>query len=119
MPRPAPRVRHGEGGAVLGWREIPHDPAGLGRLSRETMPTFTQMFIGRGDIPAEDLERKLYVMRRVVEKQVAAVSRGEPGVSRRDRRREGVRGNVHASGLEVETDAVQDGEGESFLRLDG
>ncbi len=61
-----------EGAALLGWRDVPVEPGRLGKLSRSTMPHLAQCFVGCGTIPRTHFERKLYVIRRVVEKQVAA-----------------------------------------------
>jgi glutamate synthase domain-containing protein 2/glutamate synthase domain-containing protein 1/glutamate synthase domain-containing protein 3 len=73
------RVVRNQGLEMLGWREIPLDPARLGRDSRSVMPSIKQVFIGRGvngpgvDGPGDSgqgqswLERKLYVARKVIE----------------------------------------------------
>jgi glutamate synthase domain-containing protein 2/glutamate synthase domain-containing protein 1/glutamate synthase domain-containing protein 3 len=73
------RVVRNQGLEMLGWREIPLDPARLGRDSRSVMPSIKQVFIGRGvngpgvDGPRDSgqgqswLERKLYVARKVIE----------------------------------------------------
>ncbi len=61
-----------EGQSVLGWRDVPTDSSHIGPLARETEPVIRQVFLGRGRItPAEDFERKLYVIRKVIEKEVA------------------------------------------------
>ena len=39
-----------EGLRVLGWREVPTDPSGLGSRARSAMPSFRQLFIA-GDGP--------------------------------------------------------------------
>ena len=56
---------------VLGWRNVPCHPAQLGAGARSTMPRIRQCFLRR---PAEvksglDFDRRLYVLRRVFEKQ--------------------------------------------------
>ncbi|MFW5803181.1 MAG: glutamate synthase large subunit [Verrucomicrobiota bacterium] len=61
-----------DGAEVLGWRDVPVEASGLGEFSRRTMPDFRQVMIGRGAISAEDFERKLYVLRRSIEKETAA-----------------------------------------------
>jgi glutamate synthase (NADPH/NADH) large chain len=64
-----------EGQRVLGWREVPTDPEAIGWLARESMPTIRQVFIGAQGAQAADadaFERKLYVVRRVAEKRIAA-----------------------------------------------
>jgi glutamate synthase domain-containing protein 2/glutamate synthase domain-containing protein 1/glutamate synthase domain-containing protein 3 len=63
-----------EGQAILGWRDVPHDPQAIGRVARESLPRMRQIFIGARGAQAEDadaFERKLYVVRRVVEKAIA------------------------------------------------
>jgi glutamate synthase domain-containing protein 1 len=58
-----------EGLDLLGWREVPIDPAKLGRDARSVMPSIRQVFVGQGsDIQGQSqLERQLYVARKVVE----------------------------------------------------
>jgi len=61
----------GEGQRVLGWRDVPVDPSGVGRVAVDSAPVIRQLFIGATGPAAEDqdvLERKLYVIRRIVEK---------------------------------------------------
>ncbi len=58
-----------EGVAVLGWREVPSNPAVLGSKARECMPNIQQCFINRpeGVKRGIDFDRKLYVARRFFE----------------------------------------------------
>ena len=58
-----------EGLELLGWREVPVDQAKLGQDSRAVLPYISQVFIGPGDsgLDPAQLERKLYVVRKVVE----------------------------------------------------
>ncbi len=60
-----------EGLAVLGWRNVPCHPAQLGAGARRTMPRIRQCFLKRPDNVAAglDFDRRLYVLRRVFEKQ--------------------------------------------------
>ena len=63
----------GDAGApVLGWREVPVDPAQLGELARQTRPHVRQVFLQRGDLPADAFERRLYVLRRRLENEIEA-----------------------------------------------
>ena len=60
-----------EGMRVQGWRDVPCHPAQLGAGARRTMPRIRQCFLNR---PASigsgaDFDRRLYVLRRVFEKQ--------------------------------------------------
>ncbi len=61
----------GEGLAVLGWRDVPVCSDHLGDFSRATLPAIRQIFLGRGSVPADALERKLYLVRRLAEKEAA------------------------------------------------
>ena len=63
------KVINDEGLKLLGWRDVPVDPTKLGRDSRAVRPHIQQVFIGPGpDIRDTDhLERKLYVVRKVIE----------------------------------------------------
>jgi glutamate synthase (NADPH/NADH) large chain len=62
-----------EGQRFLGWRDVPTDNASLGSTARASQPTIRQLFVGRGPDVADDaaFERKLYVIRRMVEKKVS------------------------------------------------
>ena len=58
-----------EGLDVLGWRDVPVDHSKLGRDSRRRCPSIRQVFVGPGSTgldPAQ-LERKLYIIRKVIE----------------------------------------------------
>lgn len=63
---------------LLGWRAVPVDNADIGKAARETEPVIEQVFIGRGKNGSQKsptelwFERKLYVIRGVVEKAVRA-----------------------------------------------
>ncbi len=68
-------VARAEGCEVLGWRDVPVNPAAIGRDARKAMPRIRQVFIspggdgtrGGGPCPGE-FERRLYVVRRQIEK---------------------------------------------------
>ncbi len=58
-----------EGLTLLGWREVPLNHGAIGRDAREVCPTIRQFFVGKGSANTPDrasLERKLYVVRKVV-----------------------------------------------------
>ncbi len=58
-----------EGLTLLGWRDVPLNPAVIGRDAREVRPTIRQFFVGKGAANTPDraaLERKLYVTRKVI-----------------------------------------------------
>ena len=67
-----------EGLEVLGWRDVPLDHDKLGRDSRRRCPRICQVFVGPGSsrLDADQLERKLYVVRKVIEH-----SKNESGLS--------------------------------------
>jgi glutamate synthase (NADPH/NADH) large chain len=67
------RVVREEGLAVLGWRDIPVDASAIGRVARASQPYIEQIFVGRPTGLTEDqFERKLYVVRKRAETEVAA-----------------------------------------------
>ncbi|MBI4431143.1 MAG: glutamate synthase large subunit [Candidatus Omnitrophica bacterium] len=61
-----------EGLAVLGWRDAPRDNTHIGWVAREAEPVIRQIFLGAGpDIKdTNQLQRKLYVVRKCVENAV-------------------------------------------------
>jgi glutamate synthase domain-containing protein 2/glutamate synthase domain-containing protein 1/glutamate synthase domain-containing protein 3 len=61
-----------EGLTVLGWRDTPVNANMIGRLARSTQPYIEQIFIKRAQgMDADALERKLYVIRKRLEKAVS------------------------------------------------
>ncbi|MCP3965819.1 MAG: glutamate synthase large subunit, partial [Lentisphaerae bacterium] len=56
----------------LGWRDVPNNPGCLGKVARESCPVIKQFFVAakRGNKDEDAFERKLYVMRRCIEKAV-------------------------------------------------
>src|SRR5579862_6810452 len=69
------RIAREEGLTVLGWRDTPVRGDTIGRQARATQPYIEQLFL-RGDAAwtQDELERKLYVVRRRAEAEVAASS---------------------------------------------
>ena len=65
-----------EGQTVIAWRDVPVDKAGIGETVLATEPTIRQLFIGRGaGIADQDhFERKLFVIRRVIENAIAKLA---------------------------------------------
>ncbi len=63
-----------EGQVLLGWRDVPTDNSGLGESVKAVEPVVRQILIGRGPgCPDQDaFERKLFVIRKVVEHAVRA-----------------------------------------------
>jgi len=67
------RVAREEGLSVLGWRDTPVDGDAIGRVARASQPYIQQVFLGRpAGLDEDAFERKLYVVRRRVENEVAA-----------------------------------------------
>lgn len=63
-----------EGQRLLGWRTVPTDPDKIGPIARTGMPAIEQVFIGAADgLDQAAFERKLYVIRRLVEKRIDAL----------------------------------------------
>jgi glutamate synthase (NADPH) large chain len=58
--------------SVLGWREVPTDPAGLGPTARSVMPAFAQLFVGGAS--GMDLERRVFCLRKVAERRAREAS---------------------------------------------
>jgi glutamate synthase (ferredoxin) len=61
-----------EGQILLGWRDVPTDNSGLGESVKAVEPAVRQLFIACGaNCPTqEEFERKLFVIRKVIEHQV-------------------------------------------------
>ena len=57
-----------EGGSLLGWRDVPMCPDCLGEMARGSMPFVAQVFLTCAGLTGVELERKLYVVRKVMEK---------------------------------------------------
>lgn len=64
-----------EGCELLGWRAVPINQKIIGEQAARTVPVIAQILIGRGRVKVEALERKLYVIRRLVEKEIASMNK--------------------------------------------
>src|SRR5271166_142125 len=72
------RIAREEGLTVLGWRDTPIDSDAIGRIARASQPYIEQIFIRGGAGLSEDaLERKLYVVRKRAEAEIAASTMAE------------------------------------------
>ncbi|MBU0502497.1 MAG: glutamate synthase subunit alpha, partial [Candidatus Margulisbacteria bacterium] len=62
-----------EGQVLLGWRKVPVDDSSIGKSARESQPVFEQVFIAKGKRVNSRLEfeRRLYTIRRRLEKKLA------------------------------------------------
>ncbi len=61
-----------EGLSLLGWRKVPVDNTTIGHVARDAEPEIWQPFIGLGEeaIDQDELERRLYLVRKQVGKEV-------------------------------------------------
>ncbi|MGH3975938.1 MAG: glutamate synthase subunit alpha, partial [Pseudonocardiaceae bacterium] len=60
-----------EGLRVLGWRQLPVNPDGVGPMARSVMPRFRQLFLaGADNVGGMDLERRAYCVRKRAERDV-------------------------------------------------
>ncbi len=67
------RIVREEGLSVLGWRDTPINGDAIGRVARASQPYIQQIFVGREyGTTQEQFERKLYVVRKRAENEVAA-----------------------------------------------
>src|SRR3569623_2139003 len=82
MEKVVEKVIEDEGQSVLGWRDVPHDPASLRQAPElvATEPYHRQVFIGRGAKVADDeaFERKLYIIRKVCSGKIYSAYEGKP-----------------------------------------
>ena len=69
-----------EGQLFLGWREVPVDNTVIGSSSRAVEPVIKQFFIGRAKhLPDQEaFERKLFVIRKVIENRVVRLHLKQP-----------------------------------------
>ncbi len=64
------QVADEEGLVVLGWRDVPTDPAGVGPTARRVMPAFRQLFVrGAANESGLELERRAFCLRKVAERR--------------------------------------------------
>src|SRR5215208_204718 len=66
------RTVEGEGQRVVAWRDVPVADAALGQAARRCAPAIRQLFVAAADDVDDQasFERKLYVIRRLVEREV-------------------------------------------------
>jgi glutamate synthase (NADPH) large chain len=60
------RAIHTEGQLLLGWRDVPTNNHGLSKATIAVEPVIRQVFVARGsgEMSQDDLERKLYIVRK-------------------------------------------------------
>jgi glutamate synthase domain-containing protein 2/glutamate synthase domain-containing protein 1/glutamate synthase domain-containing protein 3 len=68
------RIIAEEGLKLLGWRDTPINSNAIGRIARGSQPYIEQVFIGKGSasLTVDQLERKLYVIRKRAESEIAS-----------------------------------------------
>lgn len=59
-----------EGLRCLGWRDVPVDNSGIGTIAQGSEPRICQVFVEQNIEDQEDFERKLYVVRKTIERRV-------------------------------------------------
>src|SRR5215469_6920610 len=74
------RIAREEGLSVLGWRDTPVNVDAIGRVARASQPYIEQIFIrGAAAMSEDELERKLYVVRKRAEVEMAASNLPDKG----------------------------------------
>ncbi|MFB3776748.1 MAG: glutamate synthase large subunit [Bryobacteraceae bacterium] len=74
------RIVREEGLTMLGWRDTPIDANAIGRIARASQPYIQQIFVGRAlGMSQDELERKLYVVRKRAESEIANSDLKEKG----------------------------------------
>src|SRR5580700_2535163 len=67
------RIAREEGLTVLGLRDTPVEADAIGRIARASQPYIEQIFIGGASgMSSDELERKLYIVRKRAESEIAA-----------------------------------------------
>ncbi|MEZ5450749.1 MAG: hypothetical protein R3E89_17855 [Thiolinea sp.] len=66
------RIIREEGQQLLGWRDVPVNPAPIGKSALDCMPFTRMVFVGKSDDLATglDFERKLYVIRKRIVSEI-------------------------------------------------
>ena len=65
-------VIQAEGQRLVGWRDVPVDATVIGPMARSAMPVIRQVFVARRRCVPSAFNRKLYVIRKVIENRVRA-----------------------------------------------
>ena len=74
------RIAREEGLSVLGWRDTPVNVDAIGRVARASQPYIEQIFIrGASGMSEDELERKLYLVRKRAEAEIAASTLADKG----------------------------------------
>lgn len=62
-------IAHEEGLSLIGFREVPRNNSVIGEIAKATEPYIKQIFL-KADLSQEELERKLYIVRKRTEKEI-------------------------------------------------
>lgn len=62
----------GEGFSFVAERTVPVDKSAISGIALNSCPNIEQLFIAKSGLNAEDMERSLYILRRVIENKIAA-----------------------------------------------
>jgi len=62
-------IAHEEGLSLIGFREVPRDNSVIGEIAKTTEPYIKQIFL-KADLTQDELELKLYIVRKRVEKVI-------------------------------------------------
>ncbi|HEV2451565.1 MAG TPA: glutamate synthase central domain-containing protein, partial [Streptosporangiaceae bacterium] len=66
------RIAAAEGLRVLGWRDVPHEPAACGRGARAVLPSLRQLFVaGQREQHGIELDRLAFCLRKRAEQETA------------------------------------------------
>ncbi len=66
-----------EGGTCLGWRDVPVQPEVLGERARADQPFIRQVFVQVKGVLGDELERKLFIMRKQIEQKTLPLVGGD------------------------------------------
>jgi glutamate synthase domain-containing protein 2/glutamate synthase domain-containing protein 1/glutamate synthase domain-containing protein 3 len=61
-------VEEALGKGLIGWRDVPVDPLCLGEMATASMPRVAQVFVAIEGLAGSELERRLYILRKGIEK---------------------------------------------------
>ncbi len=64
------RVLEAEGLELIGWRDVPQHAEACGLTASGTRPMVHQLFVKKGNRTADEFERKLYIVRKQIEKAI-------------------------------------------------
>jgi len=64
------RVVRDEGYRIVAWREVPVDNSDIGEIARQSEPRMRQVFLSGNGEAGDILERKLYVIRKSIEREM-------------------------------------------------